>query len=167
MARIVIPLCNRTNRLHEGCGEAWRVAMMSGWSFRRRGEKIQRWGTATFILERRVLCLRLAMRHWKVQPGHRVGVVGIGGLGHMAVKLAKAQSAHVVMFISTQSKLADAPHLGADEAMLETDEVAYSRLASSFDFILTTIPQAFDINPYISNCSRRMAFWSTSVSSLR
>ncbi len=89
------------------------------------------------------------MRHWNVQAGQRVGVVGIGGLGHMAVKLAKAHGAHVTMFTSTPSKFADAPHLGADEALLETDEAAYSRLASSFDFILTTIPQTFDINPYI------------------
>ncbi len=89
------------------------------------------------------------LRHWKLTAGQRVGVVGIGGLGHMAVKLAKAQGAYVVMFTSTPAKLADASRLGADEAVLETDRAAYARLARSFDLILTTVPQSFDINPYI------------------
>jgi uncharacterized zinc-type alcohol dehydrogenase-like protein len=89
------------------------------------------------------------LRHWKVTPGQRVGVVGVGGLGHVAIKLAKAQGAHVVMFTSTPAKLADAARLGADEAVLETDEAAYRRMAVSFDFLLTTIPQSFDTNPYI------------------
>ncbi len=88
------------------------------------------------------------LRHWKIGKGHSVGIVGLGGLGHMGVKLAKAMGAHVTVFTTSPWKLADAPRLGADEAVLSTDEEAMKQYASSLDFILNTIPESHDINPY-------------------
>src|SRR5690606_33984557 len=67
------------------------------------------------------------LRHWNVGPGKNVGIVGIGGLGHMAVKIAKAMGAHVVVITTSESKVADAKRLGADEVILSTDEEQMKR----------------------------------------
>ena len=93
------------------------------------------------------------LRHWKVGPGSRVGVVGLGGLGHMAVKLAVAMGAEVTVFTTTKEKQAEAAKLGA--AFVEMEKDAKSRMmkmaatAGRFDFILSTIPEKHDINPFI------------------
>jgi uncharacterized zinc-type alcohol dehydrogenase-like protein len=94
------------------------------------------------------------LRHWKIGKGHNVGIVGLGGLGHMGVKLAKAMGAHVTVFTTSPWKLADAPRLGADEAVLSTDKEAMKQYASSLDFILSTIPESHDINPYVALLKR-------------
>ena len=94
------------------------------------------------------------LRHWKIGKGHNVGIVGLGGLGHMGVKLAKAMGAHVTVFTTSPWKLADAPRLGADEAVLSTDKEAMKQYASSLDFILNTIPESHDINPYVALLKR-------------
>lgn len=94
------------------------------------------------------------LRHWKVKSGDKVGVVGLGGLGHMGVKFADAMGAHVVMITTSPEKGEDAKKLGADEVLLSKDADAMQKHANSFDFILNTIPVGHDLNPYISLLKR-------------
>jgi uncharacterized zinc-type alcohol dehydrogenase-like protein len=90
------------------------------------------------------------LKHWKVGPGKRVGIVGIGGLGHLAIKLAKAMGADVVVFTTSPSKVEDARNLGADEAVLSTDAEQMNAHAKSLHFILDTISAAHDANAYLN-----------------
>ncbi len=85
------------------------------------------------------------LRHWNVTAGQRVGVVGLGGLGHMALKFAKAFGAHVVQFTTSAGKIEDAKRLGADEVVISSDTAAMKALAGSFDFILDTVSAPHDI----------------------
>jgi uncharacterized zinc-type alcohol dehydrogenase-like protein len=94
------------------------------------------------------------LRHWKVGPGHRVGIVGLGGLGHMAVKFARAFGAHVVLFTTSAGKAADALRLGAHEVVVSTDEAQMAARASSLDFILDTVAASHDINAYFQVLKR-------------
>jgi uncharacterized zinc-type alcohol dehydrogenase-like protein len=89
------------------------------------------------------------LRTWNVGPGSRVGVVGLGGLGHMAVKLAAAMGADVTVMSRTKDKEADALALGADRLLVSADEAAMAKAASSFDLIIDTVPVKHDINPYV------------------
>jgi uncharacterized zinc-type alcohol dehydrogenase-like protein len=89
------------------------------------------------------------MRHWGVTKGKKVGVVGLGGLGHMAVKLAHALGAHVVVFTTSPNKKEDALRLGADEVVISRDSGAMKRQTSSFDFILDAVSADHDINAYL------------------
>jgi alcohol dehydrogenase (NADP+) len=89
------------------------------------------------------------MRHWGVSKGKKVGVVGLGGLGHMAVKFAHALGAHVVVFSTSPSKKDDALRLGADEVVISRDAGEMSKHAGSFDFILDAVSADHDINAYI------------------
>jgi uncharacterized zinc-type alcohol dehydrogenase-like protein len=89
------------------------------------------------------------LRTWAVGPGSRVGVIGLGGLGHMAVKLASALGATVTVVSRTPDKAADARELGADALLLSTDNAAMEKAASSFDLIIDTIPVRHDLNPYL------------------
>jgi alcohol dehydrogenase (NADP+) len=91
------------------------------------------------------------LRHWDVQPGQKVGVVGLGGLGHMALKLARSFGAHVVQFTSSPNKTEDALRLGAHEVVLSRDADAVKAHAGSFDFILDTVSAPHDINPLIAS----------------
>ncbi|KLI63102.1 NAD(P)-dependent alcohol dehydrogenase [Aurantiacibacter marinus] len=84
-----------------------------------------------------------------VKEGSRVAVIGLGGLGHMAVKLASAMGAHVTVLSRTPDKAKDADSLGADAFLLSTDEDAMAKAARSFDVIVDTVPVIHDINPYI------------------
>jgi uncharacterized zinc-type alcohol dehydrogenase-like protein len=90
------------------------------------------------------------LRHWKVGKGQRVGVVGLGGLGHMALKFAHSFGAHVAQFTTSPGKEADAKRLGADEVILTRDPAAVKKLAGTFDFIIDTVSAAHDINLYLS-----------------
>lgn len=90
------------------------------------------------------------LRHWKVGPGSKVGVVGIGGLGHMGIKLAHALGAHVVAFTTSPSKRDDARALGADEVVVSTNADELAAHASSFDFILNTVAAPHDLDPFLS-----------------
>ncbi|MFA5105364.1 MAG: NAD(P)-dependent alcohol dehydrogenase [Candidatus Micrarchaeia archaeon] len=90
------------------------------------------------------------LRHWKVGPGKKVGIIGLGGLGHMALKLARSFGAHVVQFTTSPGKVEDAKRLGAHEVMLSKDPQAMAAHSNSFDFILDTVSAAHDINAYIS-----------------
>lgn len=89
------------------------------------------------------------LRHWKVGPGQKVGIVGIGGLGHMGVKFARAFGAHVVVFTTSPSKKADAVRLGAHEVIVSTDPEAMQAHAGTFDFILDCVSAEHDINAYL------------------
>lgn len=89
------------------------------------------------------------LRHWNIQSGDRVGIIGLGGLGHMGVKFAHAMGAHVVMITTSPEKGEDAKKLGADEVLLSTDAEAMQKNIMSFDFLLNTIPVRHDANPYI------------------
>ncbi len=94
------------------------------------------------------------LRHWNVGPGQTVGVIGLGGLGHMGVKFAHAMGAKVVMITSSPGKAADARKLGADEVLVSSDANAMADYANQFDLLLNTIPVAHDINPYLSLLKR-------------
>ena len=90
------------------------------------------------------------LRRWKVGQGQKVGVVGLGGLGHMALKLAKAFGANVVLFTTSPGKTADAIRLGAKEVVLSKNEAEMQKHANSFDFILDTVAAPHNINAYLN-----------------
>ncbi len=90
------------------------------------------------------------LRHWKVGPDKKVGVVGLGGLGHMGLKFAHSFGAHVVQFTTSESKIADAKRLGADEVVLSKDTDAMEKHVGSFDFILDCVSAPHDVNPYLN-----------------
>ncbi len=94
------------------------------------------------------------LRHWGVTKGKKVGVVGLGGLGHMGVKFAHALGAHVVVFTTSPRKKEDALRLGADEAVLSKDANEMAKHAGSFDFILDAVAAPHDINAYINMLAR-------------
>ena len=90
------------------------------------------------------------LRHWGVTEGKKVGVVGLGGLGHMGVKLAHAMGAHVVVFTTSPDKKEDALRLGADEVVVSRNADEMQKHAGSFDFILDTVAAKHDINAYLN-----------------
>ena len=94
------------------------------------------------------------LRHWNVGPGQTVGVVGLGGLGHMAVKLAAAMGATVVVFTTSPTKAAEARALGASEVVISTDPEQMQAYAGRLHFILNTVAASHELDPYI-NCLRR------------
>lgn len=89
------------------------------------------------------------LKHFKVGKGHKVGVLGMGGLGHMGVKFAKALGAEVTLFTRSESKVAEAKKQGADHVVVSTDRSQMKAVSNSFDFLLDTIPVAHDLNPYL------------------
>ncbi|UGB39197.1 NAD(P)-dependent alcohol dehydrogenase [Frateuria soli] len=88
------------------------------------------------------------LRHWGAGPGKKVGIVGIGGLGHMGIKLAHAMGAHTVAFTTSESKRQDAHDLGADEVVISKNPDDMARHAGSFDFILNTVAASHDLDAY-------------------
>lgn len=89
------------------------------------------------------------LKHWKVGPGQKVGIVGIGGLGHMGVKLAKAMGAHVVVITTSASKAEDAKRLGADEVILSKDKAQMKANANTLHFVLDCVSAQHDVNAYL------------------
>lgn len=89
------------------------------------------------------------LRHWKVGKGSKVAVIGLGGLGHMAIKLAKGLGAEVTLFSRTADKEKDAIELGADAVIISTDENQMKAVNGKFDIIIDTVPYVHDINPYV------------------
>ena len=89
------------------------------------------------------------LRHWKVAKGQKVGIVGLGGLGHMGLKFAHAFGAHTVLFTTSLNKSADAKRLGADEVVVSKNAAELQKHAGSFDFILDTASASHDLNPYL------------------
>ena len=90
------------------------------------------------------------LKHWKMGKGNKVGVIGLGGLGHMAVKIAHGMGAHVTMITTSASKEKDAKHLGASDVMLSTNADMMKKHANTFDLIINTIPRKHDMNPYVN-----------------
>lgn len=95
------------------------------------------------------------LKNWNVGPGSKVGVVGLGGLGHMGVKFAKALGAEVTMITTSPAKGEDAMKLGADHVLVSTDKAAMKAAARSFDFLLDTIPVQHDVTPYLFLLDRK------------
>lgn len=89
------------------------------------------------------------LRHWNVGEGQRVAIAGLGGLGHMGIKFAKAFGAHVALLTTSPHKAGDAARLGADEVIVSTDKAAMQEHAGSFDFILDTISADHDVDAYL------------------
>ena len=89
------------------------------------------------------------LKHWNVGPGKKVGIVGIGGLGHMGVKLAKAMGAEVIVFTTSPSKVEDAKRLGADDVVLSKDKEQMKRYAGKLHFVLDAVSAQHDINAYL------------------
>ncbi|MGZ4853871.1 MAG: NAD(P)-dependent alcohol dehydrogenase [Candidatus Angelobacter sp.] len=94
------------------------------------------------------------LRHWKVGKGQKVGIVGLGGLGHMGVKLANAMGAHVVLFTTSPNKKEDAQRLGAHEVVVSKNPNEMDRHANSFDSILDTVSAQHDLNAYLTLVKR-------------
>ncbi|WP_346237508.1 NAD(P)-dependent alcohol dehydrogenase [Niabella insulamsoli] len=101
-----------------------------------------------------VLCAGITtwspLRHWKVTKGSKVAVVGLGGLGHMALKLAHALGAEVTLFSRSADKKEEAKALGADNVIISTDEQQMASVKNTFDLIIDTVPYVHDLNPYIA-----------------
>ena len=89
------------------------------------------------------------LRNWSIGRSQKVGVIGLGGLGHMGVKFARALGAHVTMITSSEQKGEDARMLGADEVLLSSSVDALTKQAGSFDFLLNTIPVDHDLTPFL------------------
>ncbi|MFM2321939.1 MAG: hypothetical protein RLZZ225_92 [Pseudomonadota bacterium] len=94
------------------------------------------------------------LRHWKVSPGQKVGIIGLGGLGHMGVKFAHRMGAEVTMITTSAEKGIDAKKLGASKVLLSTDAAAMVAAQNSFDFLLNTIPVGHDVDPYMALLKR-------------
>ncbi|CAN5122870.1 NAD(P)-dependent alcohol dehydrogenase [soil metagenome] len=94
------------------------------------------------------------MKHWGVKKGDSVAILGFGGLGHMAAKLAKGLGAKVTVLTSTPDKVADAKKLGADAAFVETDKTSLTPLAGTFDFILSTVPEKHEVGALLDLLKR-------------
>ena len=90
------------------------------------------------------------LRHWQAGPNKMVGVLGIGGLGHLAIKIAKAMGAHVVVFTTSPSKVEDAKRLGADEAVLSTDTEQMKKYTKKLNLIIDTVSAKHDVNIYLN-----------------
>ncbi|GGR06132.1 NAD(P)-dependent alcohol dehydrogenase [Deinococcus ruber] len=105
-----------------------------------------------------LLCAGITMysplRHWKIGAGHKIAIVGLGGLGHMGIKLAAALGADVTLFTTSQSKAEDALRLGAHHVIISSDKEAMKAARASFDFILSTVPTSHDLNPYLRTLKR-------------
>lgn len=94
------------------------------------------------------------LRHWNIQKGDKVGIVGLGGLGHMGVKLAHAMGAHTVLFTTSPSKAVDAKRLGADEVVISKNADEMAKHATSFDFILNTVAAPHDLDQFMTLLKR-------------
>jgi uncharacterized zinc-type alcohol dehydrogenase-like protein len=94
------------------------------------------------------------MRHWKVSKGQKVGVVGLGGLGHMGVKFAHALGAHTVLFTTSPGKAEDAKRLGADEVVISRNPDEMKKHTTSFNFILNTVAAPHNLDPFIDLLKR-------------
>lgn len=90
------------------------------------------------------------LKHWNVKEGSKVAVIGLGGLGHMAIKLAKGLGAEVTLFSRTPDKTEDAKALGADAVVISTDEAQMKAVRGQFDLIIDTVPYVHDVNPYVA-----------------
>jgi uncharacterized zinc-type alcohol dehydrogenase-like protein len=103
------------------------------------------------------------LKHWNAGPGKKIGVVGLGGLGHMALKFSHAFGAHTVMFTTSPGKIEDAKKLGADEVVLTKEPNWHAEHAGTFDFILDCVSADHDINPYLALLKRDAVYCTVGV----
>ena len=103
------------------------------------------------------------LKHWKAGPGKKIGIVGLGGLGHMGLKFAHAFEAHTVLFTTSPNKIEDAKRLGADEVILTKEAGWHAPHAASFDFILDCVSAEHDLNPYLALLKRDGVLCSVGV----
>lgn len=167
----IVDSCGHCHQCHEGeeqfCEEGWTVVFNSvdkhlgGRTYGGFSDRIV--ADANYVLKMPefenlaaaapLLCAGITvyspLRHWKTGPGKKVGIIGIGGLGHMAIKIAKAMGAQVTVFTTSPAKVEDAKRLGADDAVLSTDKAAM-KAARGFDMILDTVSAKHDVNMYIN-----------------
>lgn len=94
------------------------------------------------------------LRHWNIKKGDRVGIIGLGGLGHMGVKIAHAMGAHVVLFTTSPDKAADAKRLGADDVVISKNADDMARMTASLDFILNTVAAPHDLDQFMALLKR-------------
>ena len=94
------------------------------------------------------------LKHWEAGPGKKVGIVGLGGLGHMGVKLSHAFGAHTVLFTTSPDKVADGKRLGADEVVISKNEAEMQKHQRSLDFIINTVAVSHDLDPFLSLLKR-------------
>ncbi|MBN7811077.1 NAD(P)-dependent alcohol dehydrogenase [Algoriphagus sp. H41] len=167
----IVDSCGTCAHCHEGeeqfCETGWTVVfnspdkISSGMTFGGFSERIV--ANADYVLKMPdsvdlaasapVLCAGITvyspLKHWNAGPGKKVGIIGIGGLGHMAIKIAKAMGAEVTVFTTSPSKMDDAKSLGADHAVLSTDKAAMKG-QRGFDMILDTVSAKHDVNVYLN-----------------
>lgn len=98
------------------------------------------------------------LRHWQVKAGQKIGIIGLGGLGHMGVKFGHAFGAHVVVFTTSPNKVEDALRLGANEVVISKNANEMKKHINSFDFILNTVSAPIDLNPYLELVKRDGVF---------
>lgn len=166
----IVDSCGKCSHCHEGeeqfCESGWTVVFNSpdkisgGMTYGGFSEQIV--ADADYVLKMSekvdlsasapVLCAGITvyspLKHWEVGPGKKVGIIGIGGLGHMAIKIAKAMGAEVTVFTTSPSKMEDAKNLGADHAILSTDKSAMKD-QRGYDMILDTVSAKHDVNVYL------------------
>lgn len=94
------------------------------------------------------------LNHWKIKKGDKVGIIGLGGLGHMGIKFASAMGAETYMITTSEGKAEDAKKLGADDVIISKNKDEMKKHAGSFDFLLNTVPVKHDINPYLQILKR-------------
>lgn len=166
----IVDSCGHCHQCHEGeeqfCENGWTVVFNSpdkisgGQTYGGFSERIV--AKADYVLKMPenvdlaasapILCAGITvyspLKHWKAGPGRKIGIIGIGGLGHIAIKIAKAMGAHVVVFTTSVAKMEDAKNLGADEAVLSTN-TAQMKTQAGFDMILDTVSAKHDVNTYL------------------
>jgi uncharacterized zinc-type alcohol dehydrogenase-like protein len=103
------------------------------------------------------------LKHWGAGPGKKIGIVGLGGLGHMALKFSRAFGAHTVQFTTSPSKIEDAKKLGADEVVLTKEANWHAPHAGSFDFILDCVSAPHDITPYLALLKRDSTYCTVGI----
>ncbi|MBU2707231.1 NAD(P)-dependent alcohol dehydrogenase [Zooshikella marina] len=169
----MIDSCRTCSACHEGVEQFCQEGMVSTYNGQDRHDQHITFGgySETIVVSERfvlnipnqldpataapILCAGITtyspLKHYNIQPGHKVGIIGMGGLGHMGVKFAKAMGAEVTIFTRSASKVAEAKKQGADHVIISSDQEQMSSATETFDFLLDTIPVQHDLNPYI-NC---------------
>jgi uncharacterized zinc-type alcohol dehydrogenase-like protein len=115
-------------------------------------DKLDPAGTAPLLCAG--ITLYSPLRHWQAGPGKKVGIVGLGGLGHMGIKLSHAMGAHTVLFTTSPSKVEDGKRLGADEVVISKDAAQMQAHTRSFDLIINTVSVSHNLDPFISLLKR-------------
>ena len=166
----MVDSCQSCHSCSEGLEQYCENGFVSTYGSKGKDGEVTKGGYSTAVVVQESFCLKIGsnldlakvapllcagittyspLRHWKVGPGQRVGVVGLGGLGHMAVKFARSFGAHVVVFTTSENKVQDAMKLGAHEVVISKNAEAMKKEAGKFNFIINTVSAPHDVNIYI------------------